>query len=149
MIRKRRPRLAAARRARLTARGKPFFFKSVLGFDVAFRMKRTRHQLAPTVPAEKIINRAAAGFVADRPFVSLLEIVDVQHLAGPGGVGKPRQQHFLLGERHVLALPSAGWPRLERFDAALIVGHVRPVHRAQRNPHRLGDRRLRHAALAK
>src|SRR6266404_3386964 len=90
MIRKRRPRLAAARRAFLTALGKPFFFKRVLSRDVAFGMKRTRHQLAPAMPSQKIINCAVAGVVPDGFLICRLEIVDVQHLAGPGGFGKAR-----------------------------------------------------------
>src|SRR6516162_6433902 len=64
MMRKRRPRLAAARRAFLTALGNPFF-KGVLSRDVAFGMKRTRHQLAPAVPDQKIVDRTVAGLVPD------------------------------------------------------------------------------------
>jgi hypothetical protein len=36
--------------------------------------------------------------------------VDVQHLAGPGGPGKPSQQSLLLCQRHVLALTPAVAP---------------------------------------
>src|ERR1700688_3719001 len=52
-------------------------------------MKRTRHQLAPAMPSQKIINCAVAGVVPDGFLICRLEIVDVQHLAGPGGFGKP------------------------------------------------------------
>jgi len=38
--------------------------------------------------------------------------------------------------------------RLERLDAAVVIGHVRAVHRAQRHAHRSRNRRLRHATLA-
>src|SRR6202022_1311150 len=117
-IRKRRPRLAAARLAFLTAFGKPFF-KSVLSRDVASGVKRTRHQLAPAVPGQKIIDRALAGFVPDGLFVGRLEIVDVQHFAGSGGLGKAHQQGFFLFQRHVLALASASGSRLERLDSAV------------------------------
>jgi hypothetical protein len=89
-MRKRRPRLAAARRAFLTALGNPFF-KGVLSRDVAFGMKRTRHQLAPAVPDQKIVDRTVAGLVPDGLLVGRLEIVDVQHFARPGGLGKTRQ----------------------------------------------------------
>jgi hypothetical protein len=36
---------------------------------------------------------------------------------------------------------------LERLEAALVIGHVRAVHRAQRYAHRNRNRRLRHPAL--
>ena len=49
---------------------------------MAFRMKRTRHQFAPAVPVQKIIDSAVAGGVPDGLFVGCLEIMDVQHLAG-------------------------------------------------------------------
>ena len=45
-------------------------------------MKRTRHQLAPAMPRQKIVDRAVAGCVPKWSFVGRLEIVDVQHLAG-------------------------------------------------------------------
>src|SRR5262249_17231262 len=77
-----------------------------------------------------------------------LEIVDVQHLSGPGGLGEARQQGLLLGHCHVLALASAARLGLERLDPAVVIGHVRPVHRAQRDTHGRCNRRLRHPALA-
>jgi hypothetical protein len=73
-------------------RWKAVFFKSVLSRDVASGVKRTRHQLAPAVPRQKIIDRALAGFVPDGLFIGRLAIVDVQHFASPGGLGKARQQ---------------------------------------------------------
>jgi hypothetical protein len=91
------------------------FFKSFLGFEVTVRMKRTRHQLAPAMTIEKIIDCAVAGLPADRLLIGLLEVVDVQHLAGAGGFGKARQQGLLLCHRHVLAPPSAARLRLERL----------------------------------
>src|SRR4030081_2039470 len=47
------------------------FFKSVLSRDVALGVKQTRHQLAPAVPGQKIIDCAVAGFVPDGFFVGL------------------------------------------------------------------------------
>ena len=41
---------------------------SVLSRDVAFGMKRTRHQLAPAMPGQKIIDRAVAELRAQCPF---------------------------------------------------------------------------------
>ena len=79
--------------------------------------------------------------------IGRLEIVDVQHLAGPGRLAKARQQGVFLGNRHVLALASANRLRLERFDAALVISHVGTVDRAQRNPHRGRNRRLRQTLL--
>jgi hypothetical protein len=104
---------------------------------------RTRHQLAPAMPRQKIVDRAVG---ADWLFVSRLEILDVQHVSSPGGLGKARQQHLLLHQRHVLALPPAN--RLKRFDLSRIIRHVGAVYCAQRNAHRVRDRGLRHTALA-
>jgi hypothetical protein len=83
----------------------------------------------------------------DRFLVGRLEIVDVQHLAGTGCFGKARQQSLLLGQRHVLVFATAIRPRLERLDAAVVIGHVRAVHRAQRHAHRRRNSGLRHSAL--
>ena len=79
MIRSCRLRPAAARRAFLTASGKPFFFKSILRCNVTLGVKRTRHQLAPAVPGAADY-RLCAALVScpDRLFVGRLEIVDVQ-----------------------------------------------------------------------
>src|SRR5271154_4053102 len=123
------------------------FFKSVLSRNVAFGMEWTRHQLAPAVPGQKIVDRAVAGRVPDGLFVGRLEIMDVQHFARPGGIGKTPQQGLFLSQRHVLAFAPAARLRLESYDAAVVVGHVRPVHRAQRNPHCIRNRRLRHPAF--
>src|SRR5580704_2611074 len=79
MIRRWRPRLAAAARARLTARAKPFF-KGILRLNVTLRMKRTRHQLAPAMPVEEIIDGAVAGRMADRLLIGALEVVDVSRI---------------------------------------------------------------------
>src|SRR6266511_2213326 len=111
-------------------------------------MKRTRHQFAPAMPAQKVIDRAVAGSVPDGLLIGRLEIVDVQHLSGPGGLGEARQQGLLLGHRHVLALASAARLGLERLDPTVVIGHVRPVHRAQRHTHGCCNCRLCHPALA-
>src|SRR5262249_864879 len=84
----------------------------------------------------------------DRLFIGRFEMVDVQHLARTGGLGKARQQSLFRRKRHVLALAPADRFRLERLDPAAVIGHVRAVHGAQRNAHRLRDRGLRHSALA-
>jgi hypothetical protein len=99
------------------------------------------------MPVEEIIDGAVAGWMADRLLIGALEVVDVQHLPGPGGVGEARQQRLFRRDRHVLALASAARPRFERFDPAVVVGHVGAIYRAQRNPHRLRNRRLRHVGL--
>ena len=85
-------------------------------------MKRTRHQLAPAMPVQQVIDRAVACRMPDRFLVGRLEIVDVQHLAGAGRFGKTREQGFLFGQRHVLVLASAIRLRLERFDAVVVIG---------------------------
>src|SRR6266480_4529495 len=66
-------------------------------------MKRTRHQLAPAMPVQKVVDRAVAGRMPDSLLIGRLEVVDVQHLTSPGGLGKARQQRLLLGHRHALA----------------------------------------------
>jgi len=43
------------------------------------------------MPPEKLVNRAVAGFVADRLLIGQLEVVNVQQFAGAGGFGKARQ----------------------------------------------------------
>ena len=146
-MRKPQPRLAATRRACFTAFGKPFF-KSFLSCEIALGMKWTRHQLAPAMPGQKIVDRAVAGRMPDRLFVGRFEIVNIQHLARPGGLSKVRQQSLLPGKRHILALAPADRLRLERLDPTALIGHVDAVHGAQRNAHRLRNRRLRHSALA-
>src|SRR6516165_720061 len=146
MMRKRRPRRAAARLAFLTALGKPFF-KSILRREVALGMKRTRYQLTPAVSVQQVVNRAVAGWVPDRFLVGRLKIMDVQHLADACRFGKARQQDLLFGQPHVFVLASAVRLWFERLDATVVIGHVRPVHRAQRHTHRIRNRGLRHSAL--
>jgi hypothetical protein len=73
--------------------------------------------------------------------------MDVQHLAGAGRFGKTREQGFLFGQRQVLVLASAFRLGFEGFDAAMVLGHVRTVHRAQRHAHRSCNRRLGHPTL--
>ena len=63
-------------------------------------------------------------------------------IAGPGGFGKTCQQDPFLGQGHVLALASTARLGFERLEPAAVIGHVRPVHRAQRHTHRFGNRRL-------
>ena len=100
------------------------FFKGILRHAMAFGMKRTRHQFAPAVPVQKIIDSAVAGGVPDGLFVGCFEIMDVQHLAGTSPFGKTGEQGLFLGQRHILVLAATIWLGLERFDAALVIGHV-------------------------
>src|SRR5256885_6091316 len=62
-----RPLAAATRLARLTSEN--LFFKRFLGFRIPFRMKRTRHQLAPLMASRQIIDRAVACRMANFLFV--------------------------------------------------------------------------------
>src|SRR6516165_3072687 len=110
-------------------------------------MKRPRHQLAPAVPMQEGVDRAVAGRMPDRFLVGRLEIMDVKDLAGTGRFGKTREQSLFFGQRHVLVLASTIRLRFERPDAAVVIGHVRAVYRAQRHAHRSRNRRLRHPAL--
>src|ERR1700752_1213485 len=111
-------------------------------------MMWTRHQLAPAMPMQKVVDRAVAGRVTDGFLVGSLEIMDVQHFAGAGRFGKTRQQRLFFGHRHVLVLASTIGLGLERLDATVVIGHVSAVHRTQRHAHRSGNRRLRHPALS-
>ena len=43
------------------------------------------------MPAEKLVNRALAGLVADRLLIGQLEVVNVQQFAGARRFGKTRQ----------------------------------------------------------
>jgi hypothetical protein len=146
-MRKLRPRLAAIRRAFLTACGK-LFFEVVLSLDVALGMERTRHQLAPAMPGQEIVNGAVAGRMPYRLFIGRLEVLDVEQLARPGGLRKLFQQCFLFSNGHVLALPPADRLWLQRLDATVVIRHVGAVHRAERNTHRFRDLGLCHSALA-
>src|SRR6516165_390424 len=147
MMRRRRPRIAAARRAFLTASGKPFF-KIILDREVTLGMMWTRHQFAPAMPMQKVVDRAVAGRVTDGFLVGSLEIMDVQHFAGAGRFGKTRQQRLFFGHHHILVLAPTIWLGLERLDATVIISHVRAVHRTQRHAHRRRNRGLRHPALS-
>src|SRR4051794_32542693 len=111
-------------------------------------MKRTRHQLAPAMPMQQIVDRAIAGFVADGLFISRLEIVDVQQFASTSGLGIAGQQGLFLCNAHVLALASAAWFWFERLDPAAVVGHVHTVDRTKRHAHHFSNCRLRHPTFA-
>src|SRR6516165_2428744 len=87
MIRNRRPCFAAVRLAFLTASAKLFFIV-VLRLDVSVGMKGARHQLAPIVAVENVIDGAVTCRVPDRLLIRRLQIGDVQHLSSPGGFGK-------------------------------------------------------------
>src|SRR6516165_4488389 len=83
-------------------------------------MMWTRHQFAPAMPMQKVVDRAVAGRVTDGFLVGSLEIMDVQHFAGAGRFGKTRQQRLFFGHRHILVLASTIWLGLERLDATVI-----------------------------
>ena len=62
----------------------------------------------------------------DRFLLGRLEIVDVQHLAGAGCFGKARQQSTPPRPTSCsIVFATAIRPRLERLDAAVVIGHVR------------------------
>jgi hypothetical protein len=64
-----------------------------------------------------------------------------------GALAKRASKAFLFSQRHVLVFAAAIRLGLERLDAAVVKGHVRAVHRAQRHPHPSCNRRLRHPTL--
>src|SRR6266566_6679201 len=68
IIRNGRPWAAARRRALVTA-ARNLFFKVFLRLQIPVRMKGTRHQLAPVVAGQKIVDRAVACWVPDHLFI--------------------------------------------------------------------------------
>ena len=105
-------------------------------------MKRTRHQFPPAVPVQQVIDRTITGRVSDRFLVGCLEIVNVQHLAGPGRFGKTSRP--FLGPSscsracaHHLAWVSG--PRCHRGR--------RPCAHGSPCPHPSRNRRLSHPTL--
>jgi hypothetical protein len=71
---------------------------------------------ASRAPGQEIVDRAVAGWVSDGLLVGGFEIVDVQHLAGPGRLAKPRQQGLFFMQSHILALASANRLRLSALS---------------------------------
>jgi hypothetical protein len=67
----------------------------------------------------------------------------------PAALAQRVNQGLFLGLRHVLALASAARLRFERLDPTVVIGHVRPVHRARRHAYRRCNQWLRHLALAR
>src|SRR5262249_30539574 len=123
------------------------FFKSILCREIALGMKRAWHQLPPAVSVQQAVDRAVAGDMPDRFLVGRLEIMNVQHLAGASRFGKTRELGLVSEQRPVLVVASASRLGLERLDAAVVISHVRAVHRTQRHAHCSRNRRLRHPTL--
>jgi hypothetical protein len=48
------------------------------------------------MPGQEIVDRAVAGRMPDRLFIGRLEILDVQQLARPSGLGKISRQRLLF-----------------------------------------------------
>ena len=107
-------------------------------------MKWTRHQFAPAVPVQQVIDRAVAGCVTNCSLVRRLKIVDVQHLPRTRRFGKTREQGVFFGQCHVFVFAPTIRFGLERFDPTVVMDHMRAVYRAQRHAHRCRNRRLRH-----
>jgi hypothetical protein len=57
-------------------------------------MKRTRHQLAPAMPGQKVVDRAVAGLVPDGLLIGCLEIVDVYISPAPAALAKRASNAF-------------------------------------------------------
>ena len=58
-----------------------------------------------------------------------------------------RASKTLSSAKVMFALASTARLGFERLEPAAVIGHVRPVHRAQRHTHRFSNRRLRHPAF--
>lgn len=96
-------------------------------------LKQSRHQPAPAVPSQEIIDCTLAG-VPDGLFVGRPEIMDVQHFACSGGLGQARQQAFsssqvMLSRLHPpfgFGLSASSPPRSKAICARFTASTTRP-----------------------
>ena len=65
----------------------------------------------------------------------------------PAALAKRANKAF-SSPRSCSALAPTARLAFQRLEPTVVIGHVGPVHRAQRHPHRFRNRRLRHSALA-
>src|SRR5215469_3277329 len=142
MTRKGRPLAAAMRRAFFTT-WRNLFFIGFLCLLIPLRMKRTRHQLAPLMASQKIVDRTVACRMPDLLFVGNFQRAYVEQLASSRGLGKSSEKSLLFFQRHVFVPPTPLRLRPQGIDATIVVRHVRPVHCAQRYPCQLSNLGLR------
>src|SRR5215475_11748011 len=119
-----------------------FFFKVFLRLQIPVRMKRTRHQLAPVMAGQKIVDRAVACWVPDRLFIGCFHVVNIQELSGACRFGKLLEKSLLLFQRHIFSYSTAARLGFQRVDPTIVVGHMRSIDRAQRYTRQFANLRL-------
>src|SRR5215471_5400770 len=135
--------LSRCKKARLGHRSsKPFFFKVFLRLQIAVRMKRTRHQLAPVMTGQKIVDRAVACWMPDRFFIGCFQVVNIQELSRPCRFGKLLEKSLLLSQGHIFSYSTAARLWFQRVDPTIVVGHMRSIDCAQRYTRQFANLRL-------
>src|SRR5215831_20951997 len=109
-----------------------FFFKVFLRLQIPVRMKRTRHQLAPVMAGQKIVDRAVACWVPDRLFIGCFHVVNIQELSRACRFRKLLEKSLFLFQRHIFSYSTAARLWFQRVDPTIVVGHMRPIDCAQR-----------------
>src|SRR6516165_9631414 len=95
-------------------------------------MKGTRHQLAPIMTGQKIVDRAVACWVPDLLFISCFQVVNIQELSGACRFGELLEKSPLLFQRHIFSDSPAARLGFQRVDPTIVVGHMRSIDCAQR-----------------
>src|SRR6516165_7059875 len=141
IIRNGRPRADARRRALVTS-ARNLFFKVFLRLQIPVRMKRTRHQLAPVMAGQKIVDRAVACWVPNRLFIGCFQVVNIQELSGACRFRKLLEKSLFLFQRHIFSYSTATRLWFQRVDPTIVVGHMRSIDRAQRYTRQFANLRL-------
>ena len=118
------------------------FFKVFLRLQIPVRMIRTRHQLAPVMAGQKVVDRAVACWVPDCLFVGCFQVVNIQELAGACRFRELLEKSLLLFQRHVFSYSPAARLGFQRVDPAIVVGHMRSIDCAQRYTGQFANLRL-------
>src|SRR5215468_9015466 len=119
-----------------------FFFKVFLRLQIAVRMKRTRHQLAPVMTGQKIVDRAVACWMPDRFFIGCFQVVNIQELSGACRFRKLLEKSLFLFQRHIFSYSTAARLWFQRVDPTIVVGHMRSIDCAQRYTRQFANLRL-------
>src|SRR5215471_12116318 len=96
------------------------FFKVLLRLQIPVRMKGTRHQLAPIMTGQKIVDRAVACWVPDRLFISCFQVVNIQELSGACRFRELLEKSLLLFQRHIFSYSPAARFGFQRVDPTML-----------------------------
>src|SRR5215470_12884 len=105
-------------------------------------MKRTRHQLAPVMTGQKIVDRAVACWMPDRFFIGCFQVVNIQELSGACRFGKLLEKSLLLSQGHIFSYSTTARLWFQRVDPTIVVGHMRSINCAQRYTRQFANLRL-------